>query len=160
GCDTQAHNTAVSLPGRSTGNKQLDAFLQALALKTGDLSVTTDATHSSSSSTTQSLSIGAPAMPPVLAIGSLAVASSAQAPGKTVQNLVQATAKNISLANGAVTIGSVISTSNASSDGTTGYAQGTLAFADVTVLLGGTRYAASIDNRGIHVSQPGLSRNQ
>ena len=160
GCDTQAHNTTVALPGKGTGNAQLDTLLQALSLRAGDLNVATGPTQSTSSASSQSTALGAPGMPSLLSIGSLSVTSNAQALSKAVQNVVSATAKNLSLADGAVTIGSVVSTSTATSDGTTGNAQGTLTFAGVKVLVGGKTYTASIDNTGIHVNQPGLSRDQ
>jgi hypothetical protein len=160
GCDTHASNTILSLPGNGTGNKQLDTLLQTLSMKTGDLHVATDPLQSSSSSATQGLTLAAPAMSPLLSFGSLSVTGTAKAIGKSVQNVVTATAKNISIAAGAVTIGSMISTSTATSNGTVGDAQGTLTFADVKVQLGGSKYAASIDNTGVHVNQPGLSRDQ
>jgi hypothetical protein len=162
GCKTEENSTIFD-SAAPTGNKQFDASVaplaQVLSLKVGKLNVSTGNGFSSSSANTQQMSLASSAGS-VLTIGSMAVSSNATSANNTVQNAVQAAAKNISLLGGAIQIGSLTSTSTASSDGTTGIAKGTLTFADVTALLGGKRYEASIDNSGIHINQPGLSRAQ
>jgi len=80
--------------------------------------------------------------------------------GKTVQNVVTSTAKDISLLGGILKIGTLTSTSVASSDGTTGDAKGTLTFAGASILANGARHDVTIDNNGIHSNDKGLSRDQ
>jgi hypothetical protein len=96
----------------------------------------------------------------VLSVGSMITKSDSTAVGKTVQNVVRSTAKDISLLGGILKIGTLTSTSTASSDGTTGDAKGTLTFAGASILASGARHEVTIDNNGIHATDPGLSRDQ
>jgi hypothetical protein len=162
GCATSAHDTLLSTA--NTGSAQLDSALKPLAQVTsvslGDLRAQAGLGTGDSSAVAQQFLFASDPSAPILSVGSMKTSSHATAVGKTVQNVVIATAKDISLMGGVVKIGTLTSTSTASSDGTTGDAKGTLTFAGVSVDANGTRHDATIDNNGIHASDPGLSRDQ
>lgn len=152
GCATSAHHALVSLP---------DSPLSQIASITGgDMRVNAGETSAGGSIETMRFNINAGPTMPVLSVGSMTSDSKADVTGKLVKNVVTSTAKDISLLGGILKIGSLTSTSTATSDGTTGDAIGTLTFANATILANGVRHAISIDNKGIHASDPGLSRQQ
>lgn len=152
GCKESVHNTLVGLP-----DSQLS---QVATISGGDLRATAGQDSASASIGTANFGVSAGATNQVLSIGSMTTKSAAKAVGKMVQNVVTSTAKDITLLGGIVEIGSLTSTSVASSNGTAGDAKGTLTFTGVSVLANGTRYSATIDNTGIHASDSRLSRDQ
>ena len=155
GCQTSAHGTLLSLPGANSGG-----LSDVASITSGDMRAKAqEGTGGASIETTRFLLAAGPTQP-VLSVGSMITNSNSTAIGKTVQNIVTSTAKDVSLLGGIVRIGTITSTSVASSDGTTGNAKGTLTFADISVLANGARHRVTIDNNGIHSNDPGLSRDQ
>jgi len=155
GCQTSAHGTLLSLPGANSGG-----LADVASITAGDMRVKAgEGTGAASIETDRFLLSGGPTQP-VLSVGSMTTNSNSTAIGKTVQNVVTSTAKDVSLLGGILKIGSITSTSIASSDGTNGNAKGTLTFAGVSVLANGARHEVTIDNYGIHSDDPRLSRDQ
>jgi hypothetical protein len=155
-CKNDADATLFSVP--PAGNKQMAALAQVTSLSTSHLAAGAHNANATSAITTQSFTVGGDT--PVMTVGSLATTSNGISSDKTVENVVTTTAKDINLLGGLIRIQSLVSTSTAASDGTTGTAKGTLTMTGVTVVSGGTMYEASIDNDGLHVNQPGLTREQ
>jgi hypothetical protein len=155
GCSTSAHSTLASLPPAGSGG--LDGVA---SITSGDMRANAGENTGGASIDTQRFLLGAGPTQPVLSVGSMITKSNATAAGKTVQNVVTSTAKDVSLLGGILKIGSITSTSIASSDGTTGNAIGTLTFAGVSVLANGAPHDVTIDNTGIHSNDKGLSRDQ
>jgi hypothetical protein len=162
-CPKEAHSTLFSIPLQS-GNPDFDAALNSLAqftnLAVSDLRVKAQEGAASSFVQTQKFLLQGDSKTPILSVGNLKTDNDATRVGKKVENVVTSTAKDISLLGGMIQIGSLTSESSASSDGTTGVAKGTFTLAGVSVLVNGERHSASIDNTGLHVSDPGLSRQQ
>ena len=152
GCQTNAHTTLVGLPS--------SPLTQIASITGGDLRAKALEGVGGASIETTRFVVSGGAAAEVLSVGSMTTSSNATALGKSVQNVVTSTLKDISLLGGILKIGTLTSTSAASSDGTTGVAQGTLTFANATMLANGTRHEISIDNKGIHSDDPQLSRDQ
>ncbi|HLW17690.1 MAG TPA: hypothetical protein VKV69_10075, partial [Actinomycetota bacterium] len=152
GCATSAQHTMASLPA--------SPLTQVASIAGGDLSATAGQDNGSASIQTTRFNVSAGATQQVLSIGAMTTSSKATAAGKAVQNVVTSTAKDINLLGGLIKIGSLTSTSIATSDGTTGDANGTLTFADATITANGATRAISIDNNGIHSDDPQLTRAQ
>jgi hypothetical protein len=162
-CPGEAHTTLTSFP-LQTGNPDFDAamnsFAQFTSLAVGDMRAKANLGTAESSAQTEKYVLQGDSNTPVISIADLKTTNEASGVGKTVQNASTVTAKSISLLGGLIDIGSLRSSSVASSDGTTGTAKGSLTFGDVTVMVNGERHEASIDNEGIHVTDGDLSRQQ
>jgi hypothetical protein len=155
GCQTSAHGTLLSLPPAGSGG-----LSGVASITSGDMRVKALEGTGGASIETERFLLSASPTQPVLSVGSMITDSNSTAIGKTVQNVVTSTAKDVSLLGGIVKIASITSTSIASSDGTTGDAKGALTFAGVSVLANGTRHDVTIDNKGIHSTDKGLTRDQ
>lgn len=152
GCTQSAHTTLAGLPS--------SPLSQIASIAGGDMRTTaTQSSAAASIETARFILSGGPAAQ-ALSIGSLITSTSTVATDKAVQNIVTSTAKDISVLGGLIKIGTLKSTSIATSNGTTGDAKGTLSFADATIDANGARRAISIDNAGIHSDDPQLSRDQ
>src|SRR5438874_767518 len=154
GCQTSAHGTLLGLPPASSGG-----LSDVASITSGDMRVKAREGSGGASLVTQRFSLSGGATQPVLSVGTMLTNSNSSV-GKTVQNVVTSTAKDISLLGGILKIETLTSTSVASSDGTTGDAKGTLTFAGASILANGARHEVTIDNNGIHSNDPGLSRSQ
>jgi hypothetical protein len=106
------------------------------------------------------VSLRSDAKTPIVEVGEMLVRSGGLRAGATVEHLTQVTANDVRLLDGVITIGSIISTARTSSDGVTGTADGTVTFADVFADVGGDKHRATIDEHGIHISDPKLDRDQ
>jgi len=152
GCNESAHTTLAALPS--------SPLSQIASITGGDLRAAAGESSGSASIETARFNVtGGPAAE-VLSIGSMTTKTNAVATSKIVRNVVTSTAKDISLLGGILKIGTLTSTSIATSDGTTGVGQGTLTFAGATITANGQTHAISIDNTGIHSDDPRLSRAQ
>ncbi|MGZ4212228.1 MAG: hypothetical protein ACXVQV_03240 [Actinomycetota bacterium] len=162
GCKSSVHETLFSTT--STGNQQMDASLKPLTSVTsstlGDLRASAGEGTGDASIETHRFLLASDPTAPILSIGSMTTSTHSTAVGKTLQNIVTSTAKDVSLMGGVVKIASITSTSVASSDGTKGVAKGTLTFVGASVLASGTRHEISIDNTGIHSTESSLTREQ
>jgi hypothetical protein len=94
---------------------------------------------------------------PLVSVGSVRVISEGTRTGEGVVQLVRSVVKGleVNLADGfAIRVESVVSTAQASSDGTEGVAEAHLTVGDVVVELGGQTFPATIDDRGIRLPEP------
>jgi hypothetical protein len=93
---------------------------------------------------------------PTIRIGSVKITSDGTTDGTVVTKVVQSQLSGISFAGGLLKIDSLVAVARAVSDGVNATADSTLAIGDVTVEAGGERRAATIDNSGVHISDPSL----
>ena len=152
GCKESVHSTLVSLPS--------SPLTQIASISGGDMRANAGQSSGGASIETSRFTVSAGSAGQALSVGSLTTKTDAVATDKIVKNVVTSTAKDISLLGGILKIGTLTSTSVATSDGTTGAGQGTLTFADATITANGTTHSISIDNTGIHSDDPQLSRAQ
>ena len=152
GCSTSAHHTMVALPD--------SPLSQIASINGGDLRASAGESSGGASIETARFNVSGGPAAQVLSIGSMTTSTNIVATSKIVQNVVTSTAKDINLLGGILKIGTLTSTSIATSDGTTGIGKGTLTFAGATITANGVEHAISIDNTGIHSEDSRLSRAQ
>ena len=152
GCATSAHHTMAALPD--------SPLTQIASITGGDLRAAAGQSSGAASIETARFNVSGGSAAQVLSIGSMTTSTNAIATDKLVKNVVTSTAKDINLLGGILKIGTLTSTSIATSDGTTGVGEGTLTFAGATITANGQTHAVSIDNKGIHSDDPRLSRAQ
>jgi len=98
--------------------------------------------------------------PPIIHIDSLRITTLATATSERVGHRVAVNANDVSLLDGLITIGSLSSLAETTSDGIAGEADGRLTLKDVSVDDGTTSREAIIDHEGIRITDPDLSREQ
>jgi len=152
GCKESVHSTLVSLPS--------SPLTQIASITGGDMRANAGQSSGGAAIETSRFTVTGGSAGQVLSIGSMTTKTNAFATDKLVNNVVTSTAKDISLLGGILKIGTLTSTSIATSDGTTGAGQGTLTFANATIAANGATHSISIDNTGIHSDDPQLSRAQ
>ncbi len=93
-------------------------------------------------------------IPGILEIDQVSATTESVRTAKLVRQISRVVATGISIADGTLLIDTIASTSTAQSDGAEGSADAVLTIGEVTAVIGGVSYRASIDSRGVHLEAP------
>ena len=170
GCKEAQEDTLLAA-GRSTigaglGAPQLDdvlnTFLDRTEVKAGNMRAEAHFGTSSATVTTQRYALlTAPGGPPAVEAVSMSVTadtylSSEQRVGHKVRSAI----KDLSILDGVLQIGSLVSTASTESTALMADAVAGLTFSDVTALVDGKQRRATIDGSGVHLNDPALNKDQ
>jgi hypothetical protein len=163
-CNEHEEGALVARPA-SLGNANLDMVMDTAFtntdVKTGYMSADAHLDESHSLVRMQRVAlVPDPSQPSPFEVGSVTVAADGERTADHATHSVRSSVKDVSLLAGALTIAEIVSTTHTLSDGVTATADATLTFKDVRAFVSGAYHHATIDNEGVHIDDPTLTRAQ